>query len=149
MVDRDAGALALATELGADVTVRADGNQTAAVLDLTGGRGADVVFDFVAEQGAENDAGAITAAGGSLFVIGYGGELRIPTMALVGQEKNVVGNMVGTYCDLVELMVLAETGKVTLRTRRYPLDAAAEALDDLTLNRVRGRAILVPSASTA
>ncbi|PXY23386.1 hypothetical protein BAY59_27295 [Prauserella coralliicola] len=66
-------------------------------------------------------------------------------MAVVAGKKNVIGNMVGTYRDLAERMVLAETGKVALHTRRYPLDAAAEALDDLALNRVRGRAILVPA----
>ncbi|PXY23761.1 alcohol dehydrogenase [Prauserella coralliicola] len=146
VVDRDPAALALAAELGADTTVEADGNQVNTVLDVTGGGGADVVFDFVAEQGAENDAWAMTAAGGSLFVVGYGGELRIPTVAAVAGEKSVIGNMVGTYRDLVELMVLAESGKVNLHTRRYPLDAAAEALDDLALNRIRGRAILVPQA---
>ncbi|GHF19147.1 alcohol dehydrogenase [Amycolatopsis deserti] len=146
VVDRDPAALALAARLGADTTVRADGNQVSAVLDVTSGRGAEVVFDFVAEQGAENDAWDMTAAGGSLFVVGYGGELRIPTVAAVASEKNVIGNMVGTYRDLVELMVLAESGKVNLHTRRYPLDAAAEALDDLALNRIRGRAILVPQA---
>ncbi|MEV0051534.1 NAD(P)-dependent alcohol dehydrogenase [Saccharopolyspora shandongensis] len=146
VVDRDPAALTLAAELGADSTVKADGDQVGAVLDATGGRGAEVVFDFVAEQGAENDAWDMTAAGGSLYVVGYGGELRIPTLAAVAGEKNVIGNMVGTYRDLVELMVLAETGKVALHARRYPLDAAAEALDDLALNRIRGRAILVPRA---
>ncbi|MFD2471754.1 NAD(P)-dependent alcohol dehydrogenase [Amycolatopsis silviterrae] len=146
VVDRDQAALALAASLGADVTVQAGGDQVSAVLDRTGGRGAEVVFDFVAEQGAENDAWEMTAAGGSLYLVGYGGELRIPTVAAVAGEKNVVGNMVGTYRDLVELMVLAESGKVTLHTRRYPLDAAAEAFDDLALNRIRGRAILVPDA---
>jgi NAD+-dependent secondary alcohol dehydrogenase Adh1 len=62
----------------------------------------------------------------------------------VGGEKNVIGNIVGTYNDLAELMVLAQAGKVTLHTRQYPLDAAVEALDDLDNGRVRGRAILVP-----
>jgi NAD+-dependent secondary alcohol dehydrogenase Adh1 len=41
-------------------------------------------------------------------------------------------------------MALAQSGKVTLHTRTYPLDAAADALSDLDAGRVRGRAILVP-----
>jgi NAD+-dependent secondary alcohol dehydrogenase Adh1 len=56
----------------------------------------------------------------------------------------VVGNIVGTYNDLVELMALAEGGKVTLHTKIYPLADAPEALADLDAGRVRGRAILVP-----
>jgi NAD+-dependent secondary alcohol dehydrogenase Adh1 len=144
VVDRNPDALALAKEIGADETVVADGNQVQAVLDLTGGKGGDVVFDFVAEQGAENDAWAMTAPAGSQFVIGYGGELRIPTLDFVAGEKNVIGNIVGTYTDLAELMVLAQAGKVTLHTKQYPLDGALDALHDLEAGRVRGRAILVP-----
>jgi hypothetical protein len=63
VVDRNPDALALAKQIGADDTVQADGNQVAAVQDLTNGKGGDVVFDFVAEQGAENDAWAMTAPG--------------------------------------------------------------------------------------
>jgi NAD+-dependent secondary alcohol dehydrogenase Adh1 len=144
VVDRNSDALGLAKQIGADETVLADGSHVDAVKDLTGGRGGDVVFDFVAEQGAENDAWAMTAPAGSLYVIGYGGELRIPTLDFVAGEKNVIGNIVGTYTDLVELMVLAQAGKVTLHTRQYPLDAALDALHDLDAGRVRGRAILVP-----
>jgi NAD+-dependent secondary alcohol dehydrogenase Adh1 len=144
VVDRNPDALALAKQIGADDTVQADGNQVAAVQDLTNGKGGDVVFDFVAEQGAELDAWAITAPAGSMYVLGYGGEFKAPTLDFVGGEKNVIGNIVGTYPDLVELMVLAEAGKVTLHTKQYPLDSALDALHDLDAGRVRGRAILVP-----
>jgi len=144
VVDRSPEALALAKQIGADETVLADGSHIDAVKELTGGNGANVVFDFVAEQGAELDAWQMTAPAGSQFVIGYGGEFRAPTLDFVGGEKNVIGNIVGTYNDLAELMVLAQAGKVTLHTRQYPLDAAVEALDDLDHGRVRGRAILVP-----
>jgi len=144
VVDANPDALALAKRIGADETVLADGDQVRAVLDLTGGQGANVVFDFVAEQGAENDAWAMTAPAGCQYVIGYGGQFRAPTLEFVAGEKSVIGNIVGTYTDLAELMVLAQAGKVTLHTKRYPLDAALDALHDLDNGRVRGRAILVP-----
>jgi NAD+-dependent secondary alcohol dehydrogenase Adh1 len=143
VVDRNPEALKLAESLGADATVVADGTQVAAVTDLTGG-GADVVLDFVAEQGAEMDGFAMTRPNGSYYVIGYGGTLTIPTLDIISTERNIVGNIVGTYNELAELMVLAEAGKVTLHTRTYPLDAAVEALHDLDAGEVRGRAILVP-----
>jgi NAD+-dependent secondary alcohol dehydrogenase Adh1 len=143
VVDRNPDALKLAESLGANHTVIADGTQVDAVTRLTGG-GADVVLDFVAEQGAENDGFAMTRPNGSYFVIGYGGTLTIPTLDIISTERNIVGNIVGTYNELAELMVLAETGKVTLHTRTYPLDAAVEALHDLDAGHVRGRAILVP-----
>ena len=144
VVDRNPDALKLAEQLGAQHTVVADGGQIDAVKDLTGGAGAEVVLDFVAEQGAEMDGWNMTAPAGSYFVIGYGGTLEIPTLDIISTERNIVGNIVGTYNELAELMALAQAGKVTLHTRTYPLDAAVEALGDLDAGRVRGRAILVP-----
>ncbi len=142
VVDRNADALKLAGELGANHTVLADGTQVDAVMDLTGG--ADVVLDFVAEEGAENEGFAMTRPAGSYFVIGYGGTLVVPTLDVISTERNIIGNIVGTYNDLAELMVLAQAGKVTLHTRQYPLDRALDALHDLDAGKVRGRAILVP-----
>src|SRR5688500_4122010 len=55
VVDKNPDALKLAGEIGADETVLADGNQVQSVADLTGGAGAAVVFDYVAEPGAEMD----------------------------------------------------------------------------------------------
>ena len=144
VVDRNPEALKLAAELGADHTVVADGKQVDTVKDLTNGAGAHVVLDFVAEQGAEMDGWNMTAPAGSYFVIGYGGTLTIPTLDIISTERNIIGNIVGTYNDLAELMALAEAGKVTLHTKAYPLTAAPEALADLDAGRVRGRAILVP-----
>jgi NAD+-dependent secondary alcohol dehydrogenase Adh1 len=144
VVDRNPAALELAATLGAEHTVLADGKHVDAVLDLTGGRGAEVVLDFVAEQGAQQDAFAMTGRGGSQYVIGYGGNLDIPAIDIISTERNIVGNLVGTYNDLAELMELAQAGKVTLHTRKYPLDAALDALADLDAGNVRGRAILTP-----
>jgi NAD+-dependent secondary alcohol dehydrogenase Adh1 len=144
VVDRNPDALKLAEQLGAHETIVADGNQVDAVKDLTNGNGAEVVLDFVAEEGAEMDGWNMTAPAGSYFVIGYGGTLHIPTLDIISTERNIIGNIVGTYNELAELMALAQAGKVTLHTKTYPLDAAVEALNDLDAGRVRGRAILVP-----
>ncbi len=124
VVDRNPDALKLAEQLGAQHTVVADGSQVQAVMDLTGGAGAEVVLDFVAEQGAENDGWTMTREAGSYYVIGYGGTLHIPTLDIISTERNIIGNIVGTYNELAELMVLAQAGRVTLHTRTYPLENA-------------------------
>lgn len=144
VVDKNPEALELARKLGADETVVADGKHVDTVLDMTNGDGAEVVLDFVAEQGAQQDAFAMTQRAGSHFVIGYGSNIDIPTIDIISTERNIIGNLVGTYNDLAELMVLAQAGKVTLHTKKYPLDAALDALADLDAGRVRGRAILTP-----
>jgi NAD+-dependent secondary alcohol dehydrogenase Adh1 len=86
----------------------------------------------------------MTRPGGSYFVIGYGGTLTIPTLDIISTERNIVGNIVGTYNELAELMNLAQSGRVTLHTRTYPLADAVTAIADLDAGKVRGRAILVP-----
>jgi NAD+-dependent secondary alcohol dehydrogenase Adh1 len=144
VVDRNADALALAKELGADHTVLADGDQVAAVQELTGGHGAEAVIDFVGEGGAIEDGVAALRRNGSYYVIGYGGALNVPTIDIISTEINFIGNLVGSYNDLAELMVLAAQGKVTLHTSTYALSDFAKALDDLDHGNVRGRAILVP-----
>jgi NAD+-dependent secondary alcohol dehydrogenase Adh1 len=144
VVDRSKAALGLAKELGAEHTVEADGNQVEAVLELTGGEGAEAVVDFVGEGGAVEDGIAVLRRAGNYYVVGYGGNLVVPTIDVISTEINFIGNLVGSYNDLAELMVLAAQGKVTLHTSTYPLADYAKALEDLDRGQVRGRAILVP-----
>jgi NAD+-dependent secondary alcohol dehydrogenase Adh1 len=144
VVDRSADALALATQLGVDHVVQADGTQVEAVLERTGGHGAEVILDFVGEGGAIEDGVAMLRRAGDYYVIGYGGVLSIPTIDIISTEINFIGNLVGSYNDLQELMVLAAQGKVKLHTSKYPLEEFQRAIDDLDAGRVRGRAILIP-----
>src|SRR6202035_4625370 len=65
VVDANPDALKLAEQLGAHHTVVADGKQRDAVTEVTDGKGAHVVLDFVAEQGAEADGWAMTGEAGS------------------------------------------------------------------------------------
>jgi NAD+-dependent secondary alcohol dehydrogenase Adh1 len=144
VVDRSDAALKLAQQFGADHAVVADGTQVEKVQELTDGDGAEVVIDFVGERGAENDAWAMTRRAGSHFVIGYGGAVNVETIDIISTERNVIGNLVGTYNDLAELMILAAQGKVKLHTQTYPLSAVNDAMDDLDGGRLQGRGILVP-----
>jgi NAD+-dependent secondary alcohol dehydrogenase Adh1 len=144
VVDRSPEALKLAGELGADHLVVADGSEAQAVLELTGGEGAEAVVDFVGEGGAIEAGVAMLRRAGSYYVVGYGGTLAVPTIDIISTEINFVGNLVGSYNDLAELMVLAARGKVSLHTSTYALTDFGRALDDLDNGLVRGRAILVP-----
>ncbi|HEY5822199.1 MAG TPA: zinc-binding dehydrogenase, partial [Propionibacteriaceae bacterium] len=144
VVDRNPAALQLATEIGADHGVVADGSHVEKILELTGGHGAEAVVDFVGEGGATAEGVAMLRRAGNYYVVGYGENINVPTIDIVSTEINFIGNLVGSYNDLVELMVLASQGKVTLHTSKYALDDFQTAIDDLDGGRVRGRAILIP-----
>ena len=144
VVDRNPAAVQLAGEIGADKVIVADGSHVQQVLDLTGGHGAEAVLDFVGEGGATAEGVAMLRRAGNYYVVGYGEDLVVPTIDVISTEINFVGNLVGSYTDLQELMVLAAQGKVKLHTSKYPLEEFQRAIDDLDAGRVRGRAILIP-----
>jgi len=142
-VDTDERRRALAVELGADEVV--DGRLAAdAVRDLTGGRGADLVFDFVGTDQTHAEATAMLARGGAYSIVGYGGTVTLPSVALVVGEQAIVGNLVGTWIDLWELLQLHAAGRLILKTELHPLDDVNDVLAKLRDGEVTGRAVLVP-----
>ncbi|MDR7303735.1 NAD(P)-dependent alcohol dehydrogenase [Haloactinomyces albus] len=144
VVDRNPEAVKLAADIGADHGIIADGSHVEEVLDLTGGHGVETVIDFVGEGGATADGIGMLRRAGDYHVVGYGENLDLPTIDIISSEINFIGNLVGSYNDLCELMTLAAQGQVRLHTTKYPLDGFQNALDDLDFGRIRGRAILTP-----
>lgn len=144
VVDRSAAALDLAKEMGADAGVLADGSQIDQVLELTGGKGAEALLDFVGEGGVTAQGIAMLRQAGNYYVVGYGENIDVPTIDIISAEINIIGNLVGSYNDLQDLMALAARGAVTLHTQKYALDDFQKAISDLDAGKVRGRAILVP-----
>ncbi|MGO1173188.1 MAG: NAD(P)-dependent alcohol dehydrogenase [Actinomycetaceae bacterium] len=146
VVDRSEAALELAKGLGAHHTVLSTSDTDAVVKqvhDITGG-GAHVVLDFVAEQGMELLGPNLIRNQGDYYVIGYGGTVNLETISIISREINVIGNLVGTYEDLVQLMVLTAEGRISLHTSVYDLADVGRAIDDLDNGRLVGRGILVP-----
>lgn len=144
VVDSSRQALELSRSWGADHTLLADGSQLARVKEITSGHGAEAILDFVGEDSSLEVGISMLRRAGSYYIIGYGGRLRIPTNAIVNTEINFIGNLVGNYNDLTELMTLTQQGKVVLNTSIYPLEAANEALHALETGALHGRAILIP-----
>lgn len=144
VVDLSDQSLALAKAGGADHLVKADGNEVEAVKALTDGVGAEAVIDFVGEKGTTTKGLAMTRPLGSYYIVGYGEEIRVPAVDLIITERNVIGNLVGTWAELTELMALADRGLVELAVQEYRLADANRALKDLQHGKIRGRAVLVP-----
>ena len=115
------------------------------VRELTDGFGADAIIDFVGEKGAIEDGVEMVQDGGFYYVIGYGENINVPTIDIISREISFIGNLVGTYIDLQDLMTLTAQGKVKLHTSQYPLDAINDAMADLDNGRLQGRGILVPA----
>ena len=105
-----------------------------------------MVLDFVAEQGAEKDGFAMTAAARlATSSSATAARSTIPTLDIISTERNIIGNIVGTYNDLAELMVLAAGRQGHAAHAHLPAGPRSpRRCEDLDAGRVRGRAILVP-----
>ena len=148
VVDPSEPALTLAEELGAHHTVKVEGqSHVDTVKEMTDGLGAEAIIDFVGEKGAIQDGIDMVRDGGFYYVIGYGENIDIPTIDVISREISFIGNLVGTYIDLQDLMTLTAQGQVTLHTSTYPLDAINDAMADLDNGRLQGRGILIPAAA--
>jgi NAD+-dependent secondary alcohol dehydrogenase Adh1 len=138
-------AIDLADDLGvADHLILVEGDPVEEVRDLTNGTGATLVVDFVAEGPTPRQALEMLRMGGSYLVVGYGGEIQVPTIDVISQEWTIHGTTVGSHRDLWETVKLAAAGHIRLQSARYQLGQINDALEDLREGRVVGRAIVVP-----
>lgn len=150
-VDVSDDKLALAARLGATDVVNALGaDPVAAVRALTGGRGVDVAFEALGRPQTVEQASRMLADGGALVAIGIAAgaaTAAIEITPLVRRSQRIIGSYgARTRVDLPAVVELARQGGFDLEqavTRRYRLEEAAGAFDDLAAGRILGRAIIV------
>lgn len=94
----------------------------------------------------QNDAVKLLGPNGTHLLIGYGGTLEVDILSqALFPETSFVGNICGTYTELVELLHVARRGAVTLTSTKFELDNVNSAMDALREGRIVGRGVLVPS----
>jgi NAD+-dependent secondary alcohol dehydrogenase Adh1 len=145
-VDPHPGRRKLAAELGVDWAIDSEG-VVDAVLELSIGRGADLVLDFVGSDQTHADGLEMLGLQGTYSMVGFGGMITVPSVALVGQEQCLAANLVGSWTDLWEVVQLHAAGRITLKTETHPLDEVNEVLGRLREGDITGRAVLLPHAN--
>ena len=145
VVEIDPGKAEAARRLGAHTVLELPAPEAArAVRELTEGTGVAVVLDLVGEGDVPAHAMDMLAKGGVYSIVGYGGFVRIEHLDMINRELTILGNQIGTYADLVDLVEFVGRGEVTIDSTLFPLDAAPEVLHDVEAGRIPGRAVLVP-----
>ena len=149
--------LKFAQSLGAEFVLNySDGSWVDQVKQITGGRGADVIYDPVGGDVFDLSTKCI-APGGRLLVIGFASG-RIPTIAanrILIKDIAIVGALWGPYANAHPdymreaqgvMSKMIEEGKLhPPKPRTYPLDQAPAALRDLANRKILGKAVLLSS----
>jgi propanol-preferring alcohol dehydrogenase len=146
-VGRSPAKLERARELGAEATVRAGAEDVAArVRELTGGRGADAVFELVATRETMEASVKSLAKRGRLVFVGYSEDsFQVHPIQLVVGEQVVTASVGNTLAELRQAVDLVATGRVrTVVDRTLPLARFQEAVDALSAGKLVGRAVLTP-----
>ena len=121
--------------LGADhlVNYRATSDWDKAVLEITGGRGVDLVVETVGGPSFARSLNAV-AMGGTVFTVGFlaGTETAFDLFAVIGKAVRIVGNSTGSVADLSEAVrAIAANRIVPVVDRRFGIDETAAAYTEL------------------
>jgi alcohol dehydrogenase, propanol-preferring len=118
-----------------------------ALLGCAGAYGPDVVLDFVGSTETMRLAGAVVAPYGAIRVPGQsGGSFSFETVRsthAIPRGATINRPYSGTYQDLADLIQLARTGRLEINIKRYALENAVQAFDDLAAGKIVGRAVVV------
>lgn len=135
-----------ALDLGATHALAVDAETNERIRALTGGRGADVVFEAVGIPSVQEQALDAARPGGTVVFSGLspmGSSTNLPGAVLVRQEKTVMGSYYGTAdppVDFVRYAEWYEQGKLPLDrlvSRTYSLEQINEAYADMLAGKTR------------
>lgn len=142
-------------EYAPDAAVNVTGGFREAVKEITGGRGADVIYDPVGGDVFDESVRCI-AFNGRLLVVGFTSG-RIPTISVnmpLIKGFSVMGVRAGEFGrqfpafgreNQAAIWALAEAGKVRPRVyREYALDDWRAAFDSLADRKVVGKSVVTP-----
>jgi NADPH2:quinone reductase len=150
--------LDLCRKVGADETVNySTENLKDRINELTGGKGADVVYDPVGGPYTEPAVRAL-AWRGRLLIIGFAaGEIpKIPLNLALLKERSLVGvywgdstkhDPGGHLANLHQLNDWFAAGKIRpVVSERFPLAAAGDAIAKIANRQVKGKIVVNPNA---
>jgi len=144
-VERSAAKFDACRAAGAEAVVDAAGNDVAgALMEATGGAGADVMIDFVSSRSSLEIGAACLGIGGRLVTLGGAGEdFTMAARQLLNKEAIVMGSRYATKQEVLDTLALAARGEVwPLVTEIHPLEDAERVHERLARGEVIGRAAL-------
>jgi len=116
------------------------------IMAICNEKGADSIIDFVNAPPTVKLGLSVIRKRGNMVLVGlFGGAVNLPLVSIPLKAITIQGAYTGNYNDLVELVDLAKKGVIKpIVSKRYSIDEATNALQDLKDRKVVGRGIIVP-----
>lgn len=143
-LDIGADKLAFAKKVGAHHAFESDATAVDHVREVTGGKGAEAVFDFVGIQPTADLAAKMVRFGSDIVMVGVGSGAVPVGFFTLPYETSVRAPYWGTRAELFEVLDLARAGVIGAEVERFSLDEAPAAYERLHAGTLRGRAVVVP-----
>ena len=143
-VDRDEKALGMAKARGVDVCLKPDDSVGGAIREATSGLGAMAVLDFVGVDSTMLLATQIVRRRGDIIVVGMGGGVLPYRNGLIPYGCSLTFTLSGSTGELIEIVALAESGRIKPHIEKFSLDEIDEVYQRLHDNDIHGRAVVVP-----
>ena len=145
-VDVKDDALEAAEKAGADHVINARSTDPVEGIKHLTGRGADAVIDLnSSEQTLSIYPNSLAKRGRYVMVGLYGGVMKYPSPSIIWNELSLIGSDRGNERDFVDVLSLAERGRVKpMVTVTMKLEDANTAIENLERGTSIGRQILLP-----
>ncbi|MGY4983007.1 NAD(P)-dependent alcohol dehydrogenase [Streptomyces sp. 900105755] len=145
-VDTDVGKLETARRMGADEALLSGDEAITRIKDLTAQQGAQLVLDMVGTDPTLRMAAQVARVLGHLTIIGLGGGALPVGFSSPPHECSVASPYWGSLTELMEVITLAQQGRIRVLVEHFPLQRANEAYQLLHDGRIQGRAVITPHA---
>jgi propanol-preferring alcohol dehydrogenase len=144
-VDTSPDKLAIAKKMGADEVLLSGADAVKRIQDITHGQGAHVVLDMVGVKPTLEMATQISRVLGHVTIVGLGGGTLPVNFRSPRQECSVASPYWGSIPELMEVISLAQAGKIKMLVEHFPLERASEAYHLLHDGKIQGRAVMLPN----
>jgi len=136
-----------ARELGMDIGIdHKTENVVERVMEVTDGKGVDVVYEHVGGELFQAGLDALTKDGRLVICGGHSGEVvPFDIIPFFRAQKSVIGSFVYTKTEVEKCFELASHGRIKpLVHKSFPLEDAAEAMDTMERREHFGKLLLTP-----
>jgi propanol-preferring alcohol dehydrogenase len=144
-VDTSAEKLQIAKSMGADEVLTSGDAAVTRIKDITKGQGAELVLDMVGIAPTLKMSAQVARVLGHLTIVGLGSASVPVNFHGPAKECSVAAPYWGYIPELMEVVSLAQAGKIKMLVEHFPLERASEAYHLLHDGKIQGRAVITPN----